>query len=188
MEKKLALLFILFFSYTGIAQIKYEKEERVKKEELPTPTVKLLSLVEANSRRIRYFREINDDNLSYEIKLKKNSVHYSIEFSQEGVLQDIEVLIKKSELPMVVLEAAKNHFRKIKFIRIQKQFSHTDNISPSSTLQKVFKNKVSPEAYEIVVLGKTQNGYRYFELLLDTEGTLLKKSHIITKDSENVVY
>ena len=78
--------------------------------------------MEANARRIRYYREYNGENFSYEIKLKRQNIHYSIEFSQEGELQDIEVLINKSELPSVVLEAVKNHFQRIKLTRIQKHF------------------------------------------------------------------
>ena len=144
--------------------------------------------MEANARRIRYYREYNGENFSYEIKLKRQNIHYSIEFSQEGELQDIEVLINKSELPSVVLEAVKNHFQRIKLTRIHKHFSHTKDANPEYTLQAVFKNKLLPSAYELIVSGKTENGYRQFELLIDKEGILLKKSIISTKDDEYVVY
>lgn len=182
------LFLLLLLGSTAIAQVKYEKEERIQKEALPTAVSKLLPLMETHVKRMRYYREFDGQSSSYEIKFKKHDTHISVEFSQEGVLEDVEVLVAKSALPTAVLEAVKAHFQRVKFNRIQKQFVHPQGAIPTHTLQAVFENQLVPTAYELEVSGKTQNGYQQFELLIDPAGKLLKKSSIITKDYEHVVY
>lgn len=188
MKKRLALLFLLLFGYTAIAQVKYEKEERIQKEALPTAVGKLLPLMEIHSKRMRYYREFDGQSISYEVKFKKHGTHFSLEFNQEGVLEDVEVLISKSALPTAVLETVKTGFQRVKLTRIQKQFVHPKGGNPAQTLQAVFENQIAPTAYELEVSGKTQNGYRQFELLIAPSGKLLKKSTILTKTYEHVVY
>ena len=177
-----------FLSYTCLAQIKYEKEERIQKEELAVAVVQLLPLMEANAKRIRYYREFDGQSMSYEVKFKKYGTHFSVEFDKEGILEDIEVLMSKAGLPTAVLETVKNHFQRVKLTRIQKQFVHQQIENAELTLQAVFENQLIPTAYELEVSGKTQDGYRQFELLIDPAGKLLKKSTILTKDYEHVVY
>ena len=183
------LFFLLLLSgSTAIAQVKYEKEERIQKEALPTAVVKLLPLMETQSKRMRCYREFDGQSISYEVKFKKHGTHFSVEFNQEGQLEDIEVLISKSVLPTAVLETVKTHFQRVKLTRIQKQFVHRKEDNPAQTLQAVLENQLAPTAYELEVSGKTQNGYRQFELLLAPTGKLLKKSVILTKDYAHVVY
>ena len=179
---------LLFFGSTAIAQVKYEKEERIQKEALPTAVSKLLPLMETHAKRMRYYQEFDGQSISYEVKFKKHGTHFSVEFNQEGVLEDVEVLMSKSALPTAVLETVKTHFQSVKFTRIQKQFVHRNEGSQAQTIQAVFENQLAPTAYELEVSGKTQNGYRQFELLIDPAGKLLKKSTILTKDYEHVVY
>ena len=179
---------LLLYSYTAIAQVKYEKEERIQKEALPTAVVKLLPLMETQAKRMRYYREFDGQSISYEVKFKQHGIHFSVEFNQDGQLEDIEVLISKSALSTAVLETVKTDFQRVKLTRIQKQFVHPKGGNPAQTLQAVFENQIAPTAYELEVSGKTQNGYRQFELLIAPSGKLLKKSTILTKTYEHVVY
>lgn len=179
---------LLLFGYTATAQVKYEKEERIQKEALPTAVVKLLPLMETHAKRMRYYREFDGESISYEVKFKKHDAHFSVEFNQDGQLEDIEMLMSKAALPASVLETVKTHFQSVKLTRIQKQFVHPKGGNPARTLQAVFENQIAPTAYELEISGKTQNGYRQFELLVAPTGKLLKKSTILTKDYEHVVY
>lgn len=181
-------LLLLCGCYTAFGQIKYEKEERIQKEELPVAVVQLLPLMKANAKRIRYYREFNGHSISYEIKFKKYGTHFSVEFDKKGILEDIEVLITKAALPTAVYECVKSHFQRAKLTRIQKQFVHPQGANPAHTLQAVFKNQFAPTAYELEITGKTQNGYQQFEVVVSPAGKLLKKSTILTKDYEHVVY
>lgn len=188
MKEWLILFLLVLYGHTCIGQFKYEKEERIQKEALPTAVGKLLPLLEIHSKRIRYYREFNGKRISYEVKFKKNNNFFSVEFNQDGVLEDIEVLISKASLPPAVLKTVKNHFQRVKFTQIQKQFVHPEGVNPVQTLHSVFKNQFSPTAYELEVTGKISKGYRKFELLIAPKGKLIKKSTILAKDYAHVVY
>lgn len=179
---------LLCLNGIAIAQVKYEKEERISVDDLPPVIKVLLPQIEEDGKRIRYYQEFDGVKKSYEIKLKKLDTNFSIEFSQEGILEDIEILIPASELPIPVLEAIRSQFQHHKKNRIQKQFTHPKEQDPKQTLQRVFDGLILPTAYEIVVYGKTTTGYKQVELLIDSNGKILKKRNVISKDYEHVVY
>ncbi len=184
-----------FLSYTCLAQVKFEKEERIRKEALPVSVIKLLPLMETNAKHFRYYREFDGQIISYEVKFKKHNTQFSVEFDKEGTLEDVEVLIPKAALPKPVMKSVQAHFQRPKYIRLQKQFVHPIGTNAAHTLQTILEKYPSSKhdisinsAYEIVVFGKTQKGYRQFELLIDSDGTLLKKRNILAKNYDHVVY
>lgn len=181
-------LALLCLNSIAIAQVKYEKEERISIHDLPLTVQALLPQIEQSAKRIRYYHEFDGEKESYEVKFKKQDTYYSIEFTQEGVLEDIEILISKSQLPTPVLEAIRNQFQRYKSTRIQKQFTHPKAQDPKQTIKRVFDGLTPPTAYEIVVQGKTNAGYKQIEFLIDINGKVLKKRNIITKGYEHVVY
>ncbi len=181
-------LSLLCLNSIAIAQVKYEKETRVPIDDLPLRVKSLLPQIEKDAKRIRYYHEFDGEKESFEVKLKKFGTHFSIEFTQEGVLEDIEILISTAELPTPVLETIGKQFQRHKLTRIQKQFTHPKGQDPKQTLQGVFNGLIRPTAYEIVINGKTNSGYKQVEFLIDINGKLLKKRNVITKDYEHVVY
>ena len=184
------LLFILIatlFSLPLVAQVKQEKEARIDKSELPSTVMVLLPQIEKNAKHLRYYKEIDGDKISYEVKLKKAKDNFSIEFSQRGILEDIEVIIPESELPETVLKSLKNNFEHVHLKRIQKQF-HNDNNNEKQLIEAVFETQLTPTAYEILLSGKTNTSYQQFELLIDSNGTILSKRPVIFKDYEHLVY
>ena len=181
-------LAMLCLNSIAIAQVKYEKEARIPTHDLPLTVQVLLPQLTQDAKRIRYYHEFDGEKESFEVKLKKHGTHFSIEFSQDGVLEDIEMLIPASELPNPILETIGKQFQRHKLTRIQKQFTHPKGQDPKQTLQGVFNGLIRPTAYEIVVNGKTNSGYKQVEFLIDIDGKLLKKRNVITKDYEHVVY
>ena len=188
MKRRFTFLLLVLYGYIGIAQIKYEKEERILKEELPTVVEELLPKITQDAKRVRYFHEFDGEKESYELKLKKNRAHFSIEFSQNGVLEDIEILIPKSKLPSPVLEVIDSQFQRYKLTRIQKQFVPPKDANPIKTILAVFDKLVKPVAYEIVVHGKTLTGYKQMEFLIDPTGKLLKKRNLILHNDDHIIY
>jgi len=188
MHCNLLLLLVMLLGQTANAQFKFEKETRITSGQLPNVVVELLPLITQDAKRVRYYHEFDGKNESYEVKLKKYGNHFSIEFSQAGILEDIEMLIPKSELPVSVLEVIDSQFQRYKLTRIQKQFVYPNEVDPIKTIQKVFKKVVKPTAYEIIVQGKTKTGYKQRELLIDPKGNLLKKRNIIPYNNDHIMY
>ena len=113
-------LMILLLGLMGKAQFKFEKESRISSSQLPPGVITLLPQITQDAKRVRYYHEFDGKKESYEVKLKKYGTHFSIEFSQEGVLEDIEMLMPKSELPVSVLEVIGSHYQRYKLTWIQK--------------------------------------------------------------------
>lgn len=181
-------LMILLLGLMGKAQFKFEKESRISSSQLPPGVITLLPQITQDAKRVRYYHEFDGKKESYEVKLKKYGTHFSIEFSQEGVLEDIEMLMPKSELPVSVLEVIGSQFQRYKLTRIQKQFVPPKDANPIKTVLAVFDKVVKPAAYEIVVHGKTKSGYKQMEFLIDAEGRLLNKRDIIPHNDDHVMY
>ena len=186
-KKALFVLLVALFYLPLTAQVKREKESRIDKTELPSAVVALLPQIEKNAKHLRYYKEIDGDKISYEVKLKKAKDHFSIEFSQLGTLEDIEVIIPKTELPEAVLKTLKNNFEHVHLKRIQKQFRNENN-NPKQLIEAVFESQLAPTAYEILISGKTNTSYKQFELLIDSNGTIVAKRPVIFKDYEHLVY
>ena len=186
-KKLLFILLASLFSLPLRAQVKQEKEARIDKTELPSTVVGLLPQIEKNAKHIRYYKETDGDKITYEVKLKKDQHHFSIEFSQLGILEDIEVIIPKAELPKTVLKTLKNNFEHVHLKRIQKQFPNANN-NPKQLIEAVFETQIAPTAYEILISGKINDSYKQFELLIDSNGTIVSKRPVIFKDYEHLVY
>ena len=60
MKSRLVLFSALFFlsSFT-VAQVKYEKEERIPIDDLPPVVQALLPQLQSNAKRMRYYREFD---------------------------------------------------------------------------------------------------------------------------------
>jgi len=191
MRMRINSFFVLPIVFVGLfctAQVKHEKETRIKSTELPSNVTILLPQITLHAKRIKYYREFDGSKHSFELKLKRNGIHYSIEFNQEGILEDIELLVSISELPLAVVKAVESQFQRYKLTRIQKQFTHTKGSDPKKTLQNVFDGKMSVSAYEIVVAGKTNLGYKQVEFLFDTNGKILNKRPIIIRGYDNIMF
>ena len=197
MKSRLVLFSALFFlsSFT-VAQVKYEKEERIPIDDLPSVVQALLPQLQFNAKRIRYYREFDGDKESYEVKFQKHGTHFSIEFSQDGSLEDIEMLIKKSDLPSSVMTSLNDTFPRCKLTRIQKQFVHPKDADPANTLRIVLSDhhdalnhKLIDEAnYEIEAQCVTKNGLQKKELLFSSGGKLLSTRTIIAEADDHIIY
>ena len=197
MKSRLVLFSVLFFlSNFAIAQVKYEKEERIPVDDFPPVVQALLPQLQSNAKRIRYYREFDGYNDSYEVKFKKHGTYFSIEFSQDGNLEDIEMSIKKPDLPAAVIASLNNTFPKCKLKRIQKQFVHPKDADPANTLrivlsknQHTLNHKLIDEAnYEIEAQCFIENRFQKVELLFSANGTLLSMRTIIAEADDHIIY
>ena len=177
------LLNILFLPNLVLGQIKQEKEFRISKTAFPKAALELLEEDLLTAKKIRYYQEINGKETSYEAKFKQEGSWYSAEFSDSGVLEDIEVRIAASKIPDTVHSSIqryiKEQFKSGRIIKIQEQFVNTDSIHTLKVLKAAFKkeNSTSPviPRYEVLAAArKKKESYKDYELLFDHRGCLLK--------------
>ncbi|MEL6976881.1 MAG: hypothetical protein AAGL29_16070 [Bacteroidota bacterium] len=95
----LVCVLCLLWGILGAAQQKKERESRVTRDEIPQNALELLNPYLEDAKRLRYYQESDGNKRSFEVKFKKGKLRYSVEFSPEGKLEDVEFLIKSADIP-----------------------------------------------------------------------------------------
>ncbi|CAM3384566.1 hypothetical protein ZORO111903_12245 [Zobellia roscoffensis] len=186
------ILFFIFSTSTAFAQIKNEREHRIKKSQFPENARLFIHQKLVNAKRIRFYKEIDGNKVSYEAKFKKDRLQYSIEFNTEGILEDIEIEIKPIDIPnetytkiTIYLE---NNFKKYRVKKIQQQYL-SDGEDIDQTLKEAFQNLMLPSIkYELIVNGKKEKSFEQFEILFNADGKfeLIKKA--LPPNYDHVLY
>ncbi len=172
------------------AQVKYEKESRIKAEEVPAKALTFIKKCQLDSR-IKWYREKNMKDASVEAKVRIRGSKYSIEFDTLGNIQDVEFIIGFDDMAQAIREKVNRQFdslfKRHKIIKIQRQYTATPQI-----LQQLIRSGNSQQPfstrYEIVMAGKKEKMMKKFEILTDGQGKIIKQSRIIPKDMDNLIY
>lgn len=188
-----AVLLALLGLQSLSAQVKYEREYRIRKEQFPEAALEVLGSSLDDVRRLRFYREVDSNRRSFEMKFKKDRLHYSVEFTPEGVLEDVEVLIKPVDIPEEswsrIGAVLSDRFTRHKVRRIQQQYPRAAFDSDELTLRNAFQNLLLPELnYEIVVQGRTERGLMQYEALFDSDGKLLNIRKALPANYDHILY
>lgn len=201
--KKFSLFVLLLVLFNAQAQqsdsgkaadnIKYEREFRIRKDQFPPAALKSVAAYLPEVKRLRFYREIDSNRSSYEVKFKYIRLHYSVEFSSEGALEDVEVRIKPVDVPTDswknITEDLQGRFSKYRVRKIQQQYPRDAFPSTESTLQKAFQNLILPEIrYELVVQARTDGGFLNYEILYNAEGRFLNLRKSLPPNYDHVLY
>ncbi|MDT0555141.1 hypothetical protein [Patiriisocius hiemis] len=189
MKFSLFLIMILFIQ-SSFSQEKFEREYRLKLEEVPQSAREFVEQFNFN-KKVKWYKEESDKGNSIEAKTKFKGDRYSIEFETNGVLQDLEITTHidnlTSRAKSAVLKKFLEDFDKFRIVKIQHQY-----IGETSVLLEFFNNKSKrkevTENYEIVVRGKKDKVYRKYEYLFSASGKFLSKKRIILRNTDNLEY
>jgi hypothetical protein len=176
----------------GHSQYKYEREHRILKSQFPAEAIATIEENITDFKRIKFYKETDSIKISYEAKLKKDKLWYSIEFDKDGLLEDIEILIKTADIPndtyTNIETYLNNNFTKYRIKRLQQQYP-----SNSDTIEETFKNAfqnliLAYNNYEIVVVGRKEEGYLDYEILFDADGNFKQIRTSLPPNYDHVLY
>ncbi|MBU2974517.1 hypothetical protein [Zobellia sp. B3R18] len=186
------VLFFTLFTSMAFAQIKDEREHRIRKSQFPENARLFIHQKLINAKRIRFYKEIDGDKISYETKFKKDRLKYSIEFDAQGKLEDIEITITSVDIPneayAKITSYLENNFKKYRIQKIQQQYIADEN-DIDQTLKNAFQNLMLPSIkYELIIDGKREKSFEEFEILFNAEGKfeLIKKA--LPPNYDHVLY
>ena len=188
----------LLFVIVGIVQItsaqnKYEQESRIDKADFPNSAYLLIEGYLKDAKRVRFYQEIDSTKKSYEAKFKKGRLRYSVEFDEQGTLEDVEFKIKVRDIPNDTWGAIqsyldKNHY-KHRVKKIQQQYPLREEKSVEKTLHNAFQNLILPDVnYELVFSAKESGGFQEYEALFDYEGQLIRLRKSFPPSYDHVLY
>ncbi len=190
---RLLLFLVLCLSLFGYGQTKREREYRIDREAFPEKALNDLGNYLDDVKRLRFFKEEDGDRESFEAKFKKGRLKYSVEFNQNGMLEDVEFIVKKNDLPdesyTAILADLQQKFSKYRIKKIQQQYLHPPTDDVAKTLRAAFQNLLLPEIrYELIVQGKKDGAWASFEITYDAEGHHLSTRTIVTAKYDHVLY
>lgn len=193
MKRYSPIFFLVLIGVFANAQNKYEREYRIRKNQFPTVALNLIDDTLEDARRIRFYRETDSTKISYEAKFKKDRLWYSVEFNEEGDLEDIEILIKEMDIPnepmQKIIDYLNNSFTKYRIKRIQQQYPVSKEETKEKTIRNAFQNLILPSVnYEFVVAGKKDKEYFDYELLFGSDGSFKKMRKSLPPNYDHVLY
>ncbi len=158
--------------------IKQEKEQQISVQEFPATALQIVETMTA-VKRAKLFKEFDGENTSYEAKFRKSGRNFSMEFSPDGSLQDLEVESNRKDLNRPL-------WKKIKAILTQTEKRwRVEKIQlqylPDPTEIETLKQKVTDKNYdriEMIVAFKTNKKIYRKEILFNAQGIKIKEREV----------
>ena len=191
MVKSSMIFFLVLLNLNGLhAQTKYEKEDRIKASEVPPAAIDFVDQL-GFVKKIKWYIEEGLDRMTYEAKTKHRSKKYSIEFSKNGNIEDIEIEIKMDDVEFIPNAAIVSHlvgsYTRFKICKVQRQYT-----GPPSEMMTVTQDGVVSEQltinYEVVAKVKKDKVFQEMEFLYDSEGRLISEVIIVQKNTDHLEY
>jgi hypothetical protein len=180
----------LLFPFVLKAQHKYESEYRMKSGMIPQSAKRFIDSIGPDSK-VKWYKEISLNDVSFEAKFKHNNKQFSIEFDTLGILQDVEFVIKKSEIAPKVYNKIEGKldslYQKWKFQKIQMNYTGSNNnlITSLNNNKPTDRIKVS---YEIVLKGKALVNTHLYEITFNNQGEIQNIQQIVQDKADHLEY
>jgi hypothetical protein len=187
---KFLILLFAMVSSTLFAQVKYEKESRLKEKDVPKMALDFINSLKGKGK-VKWYLEEGLDQTSVEAKFKLKRQKYSIEFDTTGNLEDAEIQLNWKEITPSVRDSIDSILgqdcKRYKIRRIQIQYSG----EPGVVLQKIKTGKEVSDytiRYELIVKCRKEEDVNLYEYLFNKSGQKLSVSQIVFKNSSHLEY
>ncbi|SFW59803.1 hypothetical protein [Cellulophaga fucicola] len=192
--KKIGFSIVLFFFcvITTVAQNKIEREHRILKSQFPEIRYAKETLGD-NVKKIKYYKEVGTENVVFTAKFKKVKLHYQMQYSSEGDLQNIGFRVEELDFPAEVLLNIKSQFNSslenYKIRRMYQQYPVTSKEDEESVFKSAFQNLITSSIeYKFVVKGKKDGDKVYKEFWFNADGALLRARNMLPANFDRVLY
>ena len=191
--RRFSLFFVfLLFNFSFIfSQEKYEREHRINKTDFPVKASDLIKEKKVDSKKIKFYKEIDSLKTTFKAKFKKDRLWYSIDFNENGDLENINVQIKSIDIPNesfeTIITYLGENFKSYKIKKIQQKYAAHNDVD--ATFKNAFQNLMLPSLfYEISIAGKVDTHKEQFQILFDAEGIFKSSRKSLPPNYDHVLY
>lgn len=192
MKTKVFIILICVCQFV-FSQTKNEKEERISESEFPASAIEVIKSLPDDCRRLKFYKETDGDKQSFELKFKHKRKRYSLEFSNKGTIEDIEVLTKfkiiNDDIKIKINDYFISSFAKHKVIKAQLQYVYPSELDAITFINDILNN-TSSEApnFEIIAEIKSDKKRDIREFTFNESGEFVN-FRILNPDAyEHVLY
>ncbi len=176
----------------GLSQnLKQEVEKRIKAEEMPAIALEILATHLSQASKIRYYKETDIGHQSFECKFILDRLWYSVEFDENGAIEDVEIKMDFEQIPQAALDKIRyslSAYDRYRIRRTQRQYTLAF-LSSDDLLTMVIKGADELELrYEIVLSVKKDGSWTTYEMLFDQSGLLIEKKEVVDRQTDNILY
>lgn len=185
-------LFLLFILVSPLlsAQVKVEREYRIHWREVPADSRDWMRDAFEGIKKIRWYRDEQEDAFSYEAKLKWKGREYSVEFDADGRILDIEYKIDFEDIPVSARrnleEYFNNEFRNFRLMKVQKQLTGDPDVL-EDFMDEDEKDGITGR-FEIEFYGERDDEKDLWEGLFDEKGEILLLRKMVLEPGLNLEF
>lgn len=183
----------LLFTTFLISQTKNEREERIKFNSFPKAAQIIVKQLPEDCKKLKFFKETDNERESFEAKFKYKKRRYSLEFSKTGQPEDIEVTTKfksiKKKTKAAIRAYFDNEFLKTKIFKTQRQYVLLNLENPSKVIETILDKTthIAPN-YEIIAEVKTKSDHTIREFTFNNLGELLLVRVLAPESYEYILF
>ncbi|MBK9290511.1 MAG: hypothetical protein IPM52_02600 [Bacteroidetes bacterium] len=181
-------------TFAQVDQVKMEREVRISRSVFPERAINQLAAIENEISLVRYFKEFNESDTSYEAKFEWKGHRWSMEFDKNGRFEDLEkslplksFISKMGKTMRSELESLGKHYR---ILEAQQQYSWAiqdgRDFEPTM-IQPGHKGVVIRYELEVEVK-KAGSPVVTYELTFDEEGRLLSRREVAPYSDTHILH
>lgn len=189
--KKILFFLLLIIVSSLQCQEKLEREYRIKSTEAPNKALDFIDKLNL-PKKVKWYVEASNEGKTFEAKTCFENHLFSVEFSEKGILIDVEMKTSFSKIEASVKEKItktfKDRFDKYRIKKTQFQYRGLQK-ELTKLFVKYYNNTIEVDVfYEIVVKGKKDKNYELYEFLFDAKGDLVKSLKFAIPNSDNLQF
>lgn len=173
------------------AQTKFEREYRIKENEVPEKASQFVRDAFFDEK-IKWYAEESQDGNSIEAKVKFRNHKYSVEFDSNGNLLDVEKTVSFKKLNQKTSDAISRSlatkFGNYKILKVQIQWTAKDDETLTELIQNGTSTHFYDEKFEIVIETHKDDTYKAFENLIDRKGEIEKSLELDLRSMKNMEF
>ncbi|MCF0040437.1 hypothetical protein [Dyadobacter fanqingshengii] len=173
-----------------LGQKKYEREHSIKPDAVPQKAMEFVNSV-FKKPKIHWYLEESLTGKTIEAKLKSSGKRFSIEFDEAGNIQDVEILSSISKMNAngrtKLEDTLSKAFSRYKVVKTQIHWNGSAQTLQESLNKDRAVNGVLIR-YELIVRGYRDKIENYFEVLAESDGTIVRINEIVQRNTDNLIY
>lgn len=186
---KVLLFFLLLFLSKLSAQVKYEREVRLRPTEIPVRAFDFSDEL-SFEYAYRWYRNLNQADTTYEMRTRHLKTNYCVVFNSNGTVECVKKEISWKKIPRKSQDSISaflsKTYRRHKVHRVQEQISGS-NRDLIEALEGKGRSAIKSD-YVLQIKANDGVSFKKIEFLFSADGSILGKTIINERDKANLEY